>query len=243
LFHLKKHKLDKSKIIAIAETSNFGEFKKFMLDEENTEERQWVWDRYEGQSEYRCIKDCEKCIAADNFYFKSCIQHLYHYAKFNLADNVVLPREELGVVKIFDSGIDKLQCDFCYVSRRCPKYQIGANCAFDFNPVDADNPKILMERVIGIQAERVVRGHFFEKVDGGAIDKNLSSEMGLLGSLVKLKGDIEKPRARISFKAEGEGKEGTDVVGQMLKSMFGPKENKNEVEKIDDAEVVDDGGN
>jgi len=237
----REYNLNKEKVIAVAETSNFEEFAKFLVAESNEEERAYLYDLYKQKDEQRCIRDCFTCVPSGKFFYKSCLQKLYHKAKFDLDDRIGLPRDSLTKELIVNSPANSLLCDFCYVSRRCEKYELGAKCGFifTFNNDKDKTPEEKMDEAIGVQLERCFRGAFFEKVDGGAIDKNLSSELALFASLIKAKKDLSKSKGKIVIEAEVEGDKGGDIFAGLSDLLKGGKEKKAEEVASTEAEYKD----
>jgi len=77
-----------------------------------------------------------------------------------------------------------LFCDTCAIQDKCPKFQQGMACAFDFAPnFVTDNPIATLDFLIKAQTERVNRMRLFESMEGGQVNKTLSSEISLLERL------------------------------------------------------------
>jgi hypothetical protein len=197
-----------------------------------------------------CISDCQKCAYSGTWYYKGCVQILKRFLtkgsftsdvdkEFIDESSTALMRlrgsNVTEKVPVTSSSTNTLRCDYCYLSRRCPKYAAGAFCAYDFtDEQNFSDVETSLTKLIQVQKERVVRGAFFEKIDGGALDKNVSQEMILLARLLKQMADSNRPTASFSITAEGTQKEGTDVVAEMMSNIFGGK--NREQKKIDNAE-------
>lgn len=71
------------------------------------------------------------------------------------------------------------QCDTCYLSTVCPKYEEHHACAFDI-PVHIRTPKDIEQAgtaILDFQFQRISFGHFAEQADGGAMTPRLGQEM------------------------------------------------------------------
>jgi len=77
-----------------------------------------------------------------------------------------------------------LFCDTCAIQDKCPKFQQSMACAFDFKPkFVTENPIATLDFLIQAQTERVNRMRLFESMEGGQVNKTLSSEISLLERL------------------------------------------------------------
>jgi hypothetical protein len=75
-------------------------------------------------------------------------------------------------------------CDTCYVRDQCPKFQAAHNCAYDFKvPEKIATPFDLVNFLIELQSQRVMKGMMIENFDGGQPSKTLTSEMNFLNNL------------------------------------------------------------
>lgn len=112
--------------------------------------------------------------------------------------------------------VSTLRCDDCYAAGRCPKYREEALCSLDFSSSIA-TPEEFKSAVMGLLAqetERVQRGIYFEKVDGGVLDKSLTDEVRTLMSLFQQFKDMIDNRDTIEIKAKGNG-----VIAQLFGNM------------------------
>lgn len=241
-----KYKLHIDEIIKVAESSDHEKFKIFLANPSHIDDRQLLYDLWD-KIDRNCPKNCGECSNTGNFLYIGCMQRLYTQVK-KIDGKDLIPLEYSPPMKprvanmpMRTSELNKLQCDTCYVSTRCREYRVGQSCAFDLtldivDPKDSDG---VMNALIAIQEERVYRGQFFEKVDGGALDKNVSQEIGLLARLVREKGAINMPSKSLIIKATQTGEGGGDFVGDLFKEIFKSQGKGEEVESVD-AEIIDD---
>lgn len=91
----------------------------------------------------------------------------------------------LSVDEVFAQEFgNTLFCDTCAIQDKCPKYQQGHACAFNFAPnFVTDNPIATLDFLIKAQTERVNRMRLFESMEGGQVNKTLSAEISLLERL------------------------------------------------------------
>lgn len=241
----------KAEILAIIKRSDFDEYKKFWQAEENEEVRQLLYDLNEIIPNQDCIKNCTDCINSGLWYYKGCMQKLnrfittgdvLHSISNEFIEKVstdLAPIIENNKVNIFSHSANTLRCDACYISKRCPVYQTGASCKFDFSAnVDFSDPDVALRMVVNIQKERVIRGAFFEKIDGGALDKNLSNELTLLAKIIEQISNENKPSASFSLSGSGKGDSGVNVVGKLFANIFGAQK-VNNAKDIENADIID----
>jgi hypothetical protein len=87
-----------------------------------------------------------------------------------------------------------LQCDNCFMKDHCPGFNPHHECLYEF-PVEVTTitqTAAVMDGLIKMQTQRVLRMQLFEQVMGGDIDPNLSSEMDRLAKLIKMKYDANR---------------------------------------------------
>jgi hypothetical protein len=87
-----------------------------------------------------------------------------------------------------------LQCDNCFMKDRCPGFRPHHECLYEF-PVEVTTitqTAAVMDGLIKMQTQRVLRMQLFEQVMGGDIDPNLSSEMDRLTKMIKQKYDANR---------------------------------------------------
>ncbi len=241
----------------VTEDNDFEQWKQFWVKPEHEEVREMMYDMNELIPGQTCIADCSKCVFSGTWYFKGCLQILKRYlTKGSFTSDVdqnFVEESSTALMRLRGSNITEkipvgnsqtntLRCDYCYLSRRCPKYYAGAFCAYDFtddqNFADVESS---LSQLVKVQKERVVRGAFFEKIDGGALDKNVSQEMILLSRLLKQMEDSNKPTASFSITAEGTQKEGTDVVADMMANIFNKKsKDEKKIDSAENAQIIDD---
>jgi intein/homing endonuclease len=127
---------------------------------------------------------------------------------------------------------EPLHCDLCLMVGKCPRYKKGSTCGFDINlqietEQDLHNAmKVLFEAAFG----RVMNGMLFEKLHGGSLDKNVSSELRNVVGIIKDLREIYSPKTARGNGDEGEsftlsGKASSGgVLSQMLSKVFGAEE-------------------
>lgn len=100
-----------------------------------------------------------------------------------------------------------LFCDTCYLAGKCPKYKAEQRCMFRFRTIMSTKEGMMsaLAAVMEIQADRVARGSLFEKVEGGIIDKNLSSEISMFMEMMGKLKDMMDNRDEVVIKAKGTG--------------------------------------
>jgi hypothetical protein len=87
-----------------------------------------------------------------------------------------------------------LQCDNCFMKDHCPGFRPHHECLYEF-PVEVTTitqTSAVMDGLIKMQTQRVLRMHMFEEVMGGDMDPNLSSEMDRLTKMIKQKYDANR---------------------------------------------------
>lgn len=223
----REYDLKVQKIKDVAETSNFESMIHFLSDDENEEERQWLYKMHEEKGSTHCIRDCKQCASSGSYFFRRCFVQLHQHINIDQLQVESTPTVERGKENIITSTANNLLCDFCYISKRCPKFKVGANCAYDFTAdVDFTDTKAAWQIILNIQKERVIRASMFEKRDGGAVDKNLSGEIAMLKGLIESYEAVNRPSASFTITGQGTGNQGVGEVGKMLASIFTPKETK-----------------
>lgn len=126
-----------------------------------------------------------------------------------------------------DRAHEVLHCDSCAQSGRCPRYKPSEPCGYDINvrlETKADLQKMLTV-LLELQYGRVMTAALFEKIEGGVLDKNLSTEMQRTLTMVADLREIFGPVSggeELEIKAKG-GAPGS--VASMLASVFAPTGN------------------
>lgn len=241
----REYKLPIDEILRLAELNNREETKKFFLDDVNNEARLYLHDLYRQKNELRCIKDCKECVLSGKLFFNDCMGRLVQKAKYNIDDRRGINDELMRTTKgenILLAVENRMQCDLCYVSRRCPKYKVGAFCYFDFSAnTDFTDTRMAMKILLNVQKDRVLRAAFFETTDGGALDKNLSNEITLLTTMIKANEEMGADKVGINITATGSGA-GIGVFEKLMNDIFkggNSAEKTKEVEKpIEEAQIV-----
>lgn len=124
-------------------------------------------------------------------------------------------RELVSIDDIVGIGIN---CDCCYMADKCPLHKEHTICGINWKGKKPETYEEFMDFLIDIQYQRVQRTAVYEKLDGGVVDVNLSSEMDRLNSLLYSKEDARKERLSISVEAKGDG---ASQGGGILAQLFG----------------------
>jgi DNA-binding transcriptional MerR regulator len=243
----REYNLPTEEILRLTDLNNREENKKFFLDDKNNEARLYLYDLYRQKNELRCIKDCKECIVSGKLFFNDCMGRLNQKARYGLDDRRGINDELMRTTQgenIVTAVENRTQCDLCYISRRCPKYKVGAMCYFDFSAnADFTDTRMAMKILLNTQKARVLRAAFFETTDGGALDKNLSNEITLLTSMIKINEEMGADKVGINIQATGSGA-GVGIVEKILGDIFKNSSNKEEGKSkevnsdIEDAEVI-----
>ena len=243
----REYNLPVDEILRLVDLNNREENKKFFLDDKNNEARLYLHDLYRQKNELRCIKDCKECIVSGKLFFNDCMGRLNQKARYGLDDRRGINDELMRTTQgenIVTAVENRTQCDLCYISRRCPKYKVGAMCYFDFSAnTDFTDTRMAMKILLNTQKSRVLRAAFFETTDGGALDKNLSNEITLLTSMIKINEEMGADKVGINIQATGSGA-GVGIVEKILGDIFKNSSNKedNKAKEVDsdieDAEVI-----
>lgn len=132
-----------------------------------------------------------------------------------------------------------MKCSSCIIQDRCPEFEPGSDCAFDF-PLDLSVPRAedeLWTNMTEIQGQRVLMMRMFEQVNGSGYDPNLGPEIDRLMRIM----NARKKQSQTTFRQTTEV---TLPAGQggILNEVFGPKAasrlHQNEIEQGDD-NVID----
>lgn len=108
-------------------------------------------------------------------------------------------------------------CTSCHLSKKCPAYDPGANCAYDI-PVEVqskDQVLALQNSMIEMQTQRIYFMRMAEDLEGGYADPNLSSEMDRLQKMLQRKHDMEQESFSLNVTAKGPAQAG------MISRLFG----------------------
>ncbi len=122
-------------------------------------------------------------------------------------------------VNISNTIGNSLKCDSCIVKGKCPKYTPASECGYKFE-MDISTPDKLAGaffNVIHIELERINRGAFFEKLNGGYLNGKLSNEMNKLSRLMQVMNELNSPSD--SFTITGKGTGGTRIFEQLFGNM------------------------
>ena len=160
----------------------------------------------------------------------------------------------LKIVKSTNANL--LQCTGCFLAGKCPKFEPGAECAWEI-PADADSPEerqSQMQYILNQQFRRTAFGLVAEQVDGGYPDANVSREMMLYQKLLKADHDMRQEGFSLTIKANQSAASAQASAG-VFSRLFGrdpvereqraelppaqPQKSVNEQLGIVDAEVVE----
>jgi hypothetical protein len=115
----------------------------------------------------------------------------------------------------------KAQCNSCFVSETCPKFQAGAYCSMDFKKLFEDEYK--MERlpmgyldVVDMQFERVQRAYKFEIENQGVLDPNLTKEIELFSKLIQDAKRLTEKNSTFTISATGEAAGSGGILSKLL---------------------------
>ena len=113
------------------------------------------------------------------------------YDEVLLSANIIPIRDESGKLvkgqkkyhrpkKLYSDLMPKLQCNTCYKAQDCPDYREGCVCRYNkifkrFNTRNAGDVMDAMHGMVELNLERLQRMVFFELMDGGMADPNVSS--------------------------------------------------------------------
>ena len=164
--------------------------------------------------------DCTTCLKAEedvntcrDDYLEKIVLHPMdiwtpEFDKLAYTKRDAVPAEEL-------TGIG-VNCDFCYMSDKCPLYARGNVCGIKWDTNRPENAKEFMDFLINTQYERVRRASVFEKIDGGVPDGNLSGEMDRLRDYVLDKGNLDVNRLSINVEAKSAASGGGGILSQIF---------------------------
>lgn len=170
-------------------------------------------------------------------------------------DSGGIPRTR--TLKLVQSTNENLrQCTGCHMQGVCPKFDPGAECAFEI-PADAETPaerRSQMDYLINRQFERTAFGLLTEEVGGGYPDGNISREIMLYSRLLKLQHDMDQEGFSLTIRANQRASDAQSGAG-VLSRIFGrdpveraqraelpePTEHRSAAEQLGivDAEVVE----
>lgn len=120
-------------------------------------------------------------------------------------------------------------CDTCFVSDRCKLYKEGYECSLDFSG-ESSTLNELVTSVVKAQETRLNRAMYFESLNGGVLDPQISNELARFISLVELGTNLNRPQ-QPTIKFEVQGNEAVSAVsnkGGILSQLLGSKEEHNE---------------
>ncbi len=140
-----------------------------------------------------------------------------------------LGREFTSEIIVRDRKVDlktstdtALRCDSCYARSHCSEFRKSAACAYDFSMV-IESPGQLQNaflHIINREVERLNRAFFFEKLDGGSLNRTVSNEVEKFARLVATVKYLGTPlkdgdEDEISLRAKGKSAQ------SMINKLFG----------------------
>lgn len=170
-----------------------------------------------------CPQNCSDCVSASTQYI-NCITHVMS----NLFPGQMQNSDDVEIASFTGKGASPLLCDSCYVSQRCPKFNAGSTCKFDFTgDIDFTDTETAFALLINAQKERVLRGLTFERMDGGVPDKNVSSEIShLMGMLSMYENRQNQSSFSLKIEGQAQGGGGGGMLDKMLSNLFEKKDKK-----------------
>lgn len=203
-------------VLPVLKDGSVEAIKAFFFSDKSVEIRAALHRAFAADKE--CIKDCSACIRTkDTKYFLDCFEYVIEAKKLS-----VVVERPANISSMHEKAA--LQCSNCFLAERCPKYKVGANCAFDFTAdTDFTDVKSALQILVNIQRERVLRGVLFEKVDGGVPDKNVTSELEVLMGMLQYLDARENPTSSVTVSGTGQG---AGLVASLLQGIFAPKSNQ-----------------
>ncbi len=114
-----------------------------------------------------------------------------------------------------------LRCDSCYARPTCSQFRKGAACAYDFSIV-IESPGQLQNAflyIINREVERLNRAFFFEKLDGGSLNRTVSNEVEKFARLVatvKYLGTPLKDGDEDEISLRAKGKSAKSVINKLF---------------------------
>lgn len=103
-----------------------------------------------------------------------------------------------------------MECDKCFLKGKCPQFQPGHECAFEFPAEVTTEPqkRAVLDNLIALQYQRVQRMALFEQMEGGYAMSELSVEMDRLARMLKLHADASRSGFKLEVSASSSGELG-----------------------------------
>lgn len=160
-----------------------------------------------------CLKDEDSVRACRDEYLEKIVLHPMDLwsEEFDVVSYV--KRDATPVEDLVGIGVN---CNFCYMSDKCPVYRRDHVCGIQWDKQRPDSAKDFMDFLISTQFERVKRAAVFEKIDGGVPDANLSGEMDRLRDYVMGKSELDTNRLSINVEAKGSAGSGGGILAQIF---------------------------
>lgn len=177
-----------------------------------------------------CLKDDKILDECKEYFLTNAINFDSDVWNDTFGSVVVKGRETKASSEIIGIGVN---CNYCYMSEKCPMFKEGYTCAIDWGDNKPKNSKDFMDWLIDVQYQRVKRASVFEKIDGGVPDANLSAEMDRLRDMLQSKETMGMDRLSINVEASAQ------PGGGILAKLFGgkPALENNPPETIDITEI------
>lgn len=126
-------------------------------------------------------------------------------------DNAGVINAESRGIAILDKPSDDTRlnestyCDSCFINQKCPQYKAGNKCVFPVVGKLDTAEKMLdaFQSVVGLQTERIMRASLFEKLETGVLDKQITSDMGMLMKMFLTMKKLQEENDSIIIHAKG----------------------------------------
>ena len=160
-----------------------------------------------------CLKEEDDVRACRDEYLEKIILHPMDIWSEEFDVTAYKKRDVTPAEDLIGIGVN---CNFCYMSDKCPLYKRDHVCGIQWDNNRPQSPKEFMDFLINTQFERVRRASVFEKIDGGVPDANLSGEMDRLRDYVLGKSDMDTNRLSINVEAKGSASGGGGILAQIF---------------------------
>lgn len=100
-----------------------------------------------------------------------------------------------GRPKVDSVGISLRQCDTCYLSGNCPRYEAQASCAFSW-PVEFETDaqwEAAFQALLEIQFGRISFAAMAEQIEGGSLSPRVGQEMDRFSKMLRDMKDLKTP--------------------------------------------------
>lgn len=132
-------------------------------------------------------------------------------------------RKEVDQTELENSRDFFKDCNSCIFKTNCNLYESDKNCTYDLTrdikkPEDALD---VMQKLLVIQGDRMMRGLLVEKLEGGVVDRDVSEEMMMYFEMVGKMKEVMDESESLTLKVKGKG---------IISKLFGGMIEKNEKE-------------